>query len=90
MTTLRYGLSVKNFTCPNCGEFSDEISEVSDSILDDTISALCCDSEFWNYDLRELGFDVIETIYGGEPAVWQKSQKYFPDTPEIRGKMSVV
>jgi hypothetical protein len=57
-------------TCPNCGEFSDEISEVSDSILDDTISTLCCDTEFWNYDLRELGFDVIETIYGGEPAVW--------------------
>ena len=21
-------------------------------------------------ELKELGFDVIETIYGGEPAVW--------------------
>jgi len=60
--SLKYSLTVKNFTCEECGEFSDEISIVSSSIMNDSITALCCDSEYWNYDLTQLGYEVIEEV----------------------------
>lgn len=67
---LKYGISVKNFTCPDCGQFSDEVSQITDNIMDDSIMVACCDSEFWAYDLKEMGFEVLETIHGGTPAIW--------------------
>ena len=60
--SLKYELTVKNFTCDECGEFSDELSSVSESILDTTITALCCDTEYWVYDLNQLGYEVEEVI----------------------------
>lgn len=63
MTTLKYEFAVKNFTCPNCEQFSDEISSITESFSDTTITALCCDTEFWQFDLAELGYDVIENTY---------------------------
>ena len=62
MTTLKYNLTVKNFTCEECGEFSDEISISSSNIMNDSITALCCDTEYWHYDLTQLGYEVIEEV----------------------------
>ena len=61
--SLKYELSVKNFTCDECGEFSDELSTISESILDTTITASCCDTEYWQYDLEQLGYNVTEVIH---------------------------
>jgi len=61
--SLKYSLTVKDFTCEECGEFSDEISRTSADIMDSTITALCCDSEYWVYDLNQSGYDVIEVIH---------------------------
>ena len=60
--SLKYNLTVKDFTCVECGEFSDEISISSASIMNDSITALCCDTEYWNYDLTQLGYEVIEEV----------------------------
>jgi len=32
MTTLQYEYTVKNFTCDECGEFSDELSNITSDI----------------------------------------------------------
>lgn len=61
--SLTYEINVRDFTCPNCGEFSDEISRTSADIMDDTITALCCDSEFWLSDLEDEGFNVREITH---------------------------
>jgi len=61
--SLKYSLTVKDFTCLECGEFSDEISNVTSDITDTTITALCCDTEYWVYDLQVEGFNVEEVIY---------------------------
>lgn len=61
--SLKYEIKVKDFTCPECGEFSDEISQITENIMDDSIDAICCDTEFWKYDLEELGYEVEERIY---------------------------
>lgn len=61
--SLKYSLTVKDFTCLECGEFSDEISNVTSDITDTTITALCCDTEYWVYDLQVEGFKVEEVIY---------------------------
>lgn len=60
--SLKYSLTVKNFTCDECGEFSDELSNVTSDIMDTTITALCCDTEYWVYDLNQLGYEVIEEV----------------------------
>ena len=60
--SLVYNLTVKNFTCEECGEFSDEISISSSNIMNDSITALCCDTEYWHYDLTQLGYEVIEEV----------------------------
>ena len=62
MTTLKYEYTVKNFTCDECGEFSDELSNITTDISDTTITALCCDTEYWVYDLSQLGYQVEEVI----------------------------
>lgn len=62
MTTLKYEYTVKDFTCLECGEFSDEISNITSDIEDTTITALCCDTEYWVYDLQVEGFRVEEVI----------------------------
>ena len=61
--SLKYELSVKNFTCVECGEFSDEISIISSDIMNESINAMCCDTEYWQYDLTQLGYDVIEQVH---------------------------
>ena len=61
--SLKYSLTVKNFTCDECGAFSDELSNVTSDITDTTITALCCDTEYWVYDLNQLGYEVEEVIY---------------------------
>lgn len=68
--SLRYEYTVKDFTCLECGEFSDEVTNMTSDFEDTTITALCCDTEFWLYDLQMEGFEVIEKVHGGEPAVW--------------------
>lgn len=62
MTTLKYEYTVRNFTCEECGEFSDELSNITDEFMDTTITALCCDTEYWVYDLNQLGYQVEEVI----------------------------
>jgi len=62
MTTLQYEYTVKNFTCDECGEFSDELSNITSDIEDTTITALCCDTVYWVYDLNQLGYEVIEGV----------------------------
>ena len=61
--SLKYEITVKDFTCPECGEFSDEISQITENIMDDSIDAICCDTEFWKYDLEQLGYNVTEVIH---------------------------
>lgn len=61
--SLKYELTVKGFTCDECGEFSDEISQITENIMDDSITAICCNTEYWKYDLEELGYEVEERIY---------------------------
>ena len=61
--SLKYELSVKDFTCLECGEFSDEISQITENIMDDTITAMCCDTEFWKFDLEQEGYQVREVIH---------------------------
>ncbi len=61
--SLKYEYTVKNFTCDECGEFSDELSSITENFSDTTITALCCDTEYWQYDLAQLGYDVIEVIH---------------------------
>ena len=61
--SLKYELSVRNFTCPECGEYSDEIYQINEDIMDDSLSVICCDSEFWKYDLEQLGYTVTEVIH---------------------------
>lgn len=61
--SLKYELSVKNFTCDECGEFSDEISIISSDIMNESITAMCCDTEYYQYDLTQLGYDVIEEVH---------------------------
>lgn len=61
--SLKYELTVKNFTCDECGAFSDEISNITTDIHDTTITALCCETEYWQYDLEQLGYTVTEVIH---------------------------
>ena len=61
--SLKYELTVKNFTCDECGAFSDEITNITTDIMDTTITALCCDTEYWQYDLEQLGYNVTEVIH---------------------------
>ena len=61
--SLKYELSVKDFTCPECGEFSDEVAEITENIMDDFITVACCDTEFWKFDLEQEGFQVREVIH---------------------------
>ena len=61
--SLKYELSVNNFNCPECGAFSDEVSQITENIMDDSINVMCCDTEFWKYDLEQLGFIVKEIIH---------------------------
>lgn len=63
MTNLLYEINVRDFTCPECGEFSDEIYSMSSDIMDESLSTICCDSEFWKYDLIQLGYNVTEVIH---------------------------
>lgn len=64
--SLRYELTVKDFTCPECGEYSDEISQITENIMDDSITALCCDTELWRYDLEVEGYNVTEVIHASQ------------------------